>query len=482
MKKMIASVLFSSLITIAFAQDFPGYRAGNYTGVNGVFFNPASIADSRYRFDVNLFSFHTQVGNNQASFRLKNLGETFNSDDLSDKIFSSTAGPSSGTINMDFHGPSVMFNAGNKTSIALTTRARALANVIDMDGKLVNQLSDDVGQDIQFPYSFSSDADMRLVANAWTEFGVSMGRILSDKGKHFFKGGITLKYLGGVGNAYINLARLRGTLNEDVLGDVYLSNSTGRIATGFGGVALSDFDAGNFTNFRNSGFGTDLGLVYEFRPEFESYKIDSNTWMNDRNKYKFKVGFALLDIGSIKYSRDPQSSGSYDVDITGSEQFNLRELADTEIEDYNSFFQSRPQYFTPAAGNAVGSYKVALPTTLQLDVDYHLHRGFYAHLATQIPISSKKEFNSRYFSGFSLTPRYEGRVFGFYLPLNYNSLTKFNAGVSLRVGPMFIGSGSVLSALIGNSKQADFHFGIRFGGLKKKPKSPKVEADSTEGK
>jgi hypothetical protein len=45
---------------------------------------------------------------------------------------------------------------------------------------------------------------------------------------------------------------------------------------------------------------------------------------------------------------------------------------------------------------------------------------------------------------------------------------------------MFIGSGSVLSALIGNSKQADFHFGIRFGGFKKKPKAPKAEAESTE--
>ena len=117
-------------------------------------------------------------------------------------------------------------------------------------------------------------------------------------------------------------------------------------------------------------------------------------------------------------------------------------------------------------------------------VDYHeKEKTLEIEFRTgQLPISSKKEFNSRYFSGFSLTPRYEGRVFGFYLPLNYNSLTKFNAGVSLRVGPMFIGSGSVLSALIGNSKQADFHFGIRFGGLKKKPKSPKAVAESTEEK
>jgi hypothetical protein len=45
---------------------------------------------------------------------------------------------------------------------------------------------------------------------------------------------------------------------------------------------------------------------------------------------------------------------------------------------------------------------------------------------------------------FSVTPRYEGCKF---LSLNYNSLTKFNAGC--------IGSDSVLSTLIGDFKQAD---------------------------
>ena len=55
MKTWMAALAVATALPAA-AQDFPGYRAGNYTGVNGVFFNPANIADSRYRFDVNLFS------------------------------------------------------------------------------------------------------------------------------------------------------------------------------------------------------------------------------------------------------------------------------------------------------------------------------------------------------------------------------------------------------------------------------------------
>jgi hypothetical protein len=56
--------------------------------------------------------------------------------------------------------------------------------------------------------------------------------------------------------------------------------------------------------------------------------------------------------------------------------------------------------------------------------------------------------------------------FGFYLPINYNELTKMNAGAALRVGPMYVGSGSILSALMGKSKQADIYFGFRIGILK----------------
>src|SRR5437868_14219758 len=73
-------------------QDYSGYRSTDYSGVNGVFFNPANISDSRYRYDVNLFSLSTSVGNNQISF---NLGEVTSAQNNS-KFLGSSAGPSSG--------------------------------------------------------------------------------------------------------------------------------------------------------------------------------------------------------------------------------------------------------------------------------------------------------------------------------------------------------------------------------------------------
>lgn len=472
MRKVFFAALLLSVGALCEAQDFAGYRAGNYTGVNGTFFNPANIADSRYRWDFNLFSVSTFVGNNQASFNMENVTKSFNVDSLEEKVMGKNAGPSTGMVSVDLHGPSLMFNVGKKASIALTTRARTIANIIDIEGRLVRELSDQADEG-QFPFSINSRENMRVAVNAWTEFGLSYARVIRDHDQHFLKGGATLKYLAGVANGYVNIANFKGTLEEDnTTEEVFLANTTGRLAAGFGGVRISDFEAGNYTKLQSTGFGVDLGVVYEFRPGHEQYKrstASGEDWRRDRNKYKARVGLALLDIGSIRYDRDWQRSGAYDLDITGSERLSLDELEGVEIDDYNTFFKERPQYFKPVAGSTDATYKVGLPTTLQLNVDYHLRGGLYVNLESQLPLTTgeKTGYDPRYYSSFTLTPRYEGRGFGLYVPVTHNALTSLNIGTSLRLGPLFIGSGSALTALFGHSKQADVHVGLRFGGLQK---------------
>lgn len=54
------------MLMSAYAQhDLAGY----YIGVNGVYSNPANIANSRYRWDVNLLGIGAGVGNNQAQLK-----------------------------------------------------------------------------------------------------------------------------------------------------------------------------------------------------------------------------------------------------------------------------------------------------------------------------------------------------------------------------------------------------------------------------
>lgn len=464
-------IALATLLTLkGYTQDYQGYRSGNYNGVNSVFFNPANIADSRYYFDVHLLSLSTLGANDRASYKLKNFSETFKSENLKGKLFGEKTGPTNGLFNVDIHGPSAMLGIGLKNSIAITSRARIFTNVINFDAKLVDQINNGLVRDPSLPYSFNYDQDMRFSMNAWTEYGASFGRILYDKGKHAIKAGITLKYLAGTANSFININKFRGRLNADQLLELpYLETSSGLINMGFSGAKIAGFGPGRFSKMSGSGFGTDLGFVYEYRPAAnmqttEGVRLDNNY----KNLYKFKFGVSILDLGSILYKKDKNRSADYNINITDLERLYVDELENVDVDEYKSFFDKRPLLFNPVTSDPADEYNVSLPTTLQIEADYLINDGYYINLSSQISLSNNNTnfYNNRAYSGVTLTPRYEDKLIGIYLPVNYNSLTKLNAGLSFRVGPVFFGSGSLFTALFGSSKQADVHFGLRLGELK----------------
>lgn len=470
MRSVLAFSFCLLLTSFLEAQDFPGIRTSNYAGVSTVFHNPANIADSRHRWSFSLFSVSTFVGNDKASFRLKDIGKTLDMDSLKNIVFSSGTGGSNGFVSAVVQGPSLYFNLSKKSAIALTTRARAMTNIIDIDGKLAQELLGE-GNDTGFPYTISSANNMIVNVNGWTEFGVSYAREIMSNGNHYLKGGISLKYLAGAANASIQLNRLNATMNIDLLrNDNYLTNTNGGIGLNFGGINLSDFEPTDLLKFKSTGFGADIGLVYEYRPGNDTaLRNGQGERRRDLNKYKLRVGVSLLDAGSINYERDISRSGGYSIGISPSQRFYLSSLADAGVDGYKDTLNSYPQFFTPDAANSAARYRVATPSTLHLTADYHLHKGFYINLASQLSLinSHTKTESSQYYNSVVLTPRLESKGFGLYVPMMYNSLTQFTAGATLRFGGFFIGSGSVLSAALNNSKAADVFIGFHIGSRQK---------------
>ena len=458
----LVAVLFALLGELsATGQGLPGYSSGNYTGVNGVFTNPANIADSRYRWDFNLFGVALTLGNNKASFRKKDF-DHFDADTIKNRFFSGGDGPVSGAASLTFTGPSLCFNLGKKSAIALTTQSRLMVNIADLDGKLAKQLFDNGDNEVAYPYPIASSQDMVMNVNGYTAFGLTYARVILSDGKNFLKAGLTLKYLAGAMNGYVQINGIHATVGRDEeRREEYLSGASGAVALGFGGVDLNDMSVSDLTDFRSTGFGGDLGLVYEYRP-------DTSRVYGGQNKYKLKIGLSLMDVGSIRYTRDQQRSGSYQVHIPDGERFYLSTLTDAALDDLTDSLNRYPKYFTPE-GSQTSTYKVSLPTTLRLAVDYHLHRSFYVGLAAQAAFtSSRKPANAWEYSAVTLTPRYEGRGIGFFVPMTYSSLSGGTAGLALRLGPLYLGSGSILSAAFGTSRRADAFVGLHFGGLKKK--------------
>ena len=461
----------------ATGQGLPGYSSGNYTGVNGVFTNPANIADSRYRWDLNLLGIGMMLGNNTASFRRKDFYH-FDGDTLEDRFFSGGKGQVSGAAALSLTGPSVFFNLGKKSAIALTSQSRLLVNISDMDAQLGRQLIDNETV-ATYPYDIASNHDMVMSANWYTSFGLTYSRVIYSEGKHFLKAGVTLKYLIGSVNGFAEINGLHTTVGrDDEKQKAYLTGTSGSFAMGFGGANLFNATASDLLDYQGTGFGGDIGFVYEYRP-------DTTRIYGGQNKYKFKIGLSLMDVGSIRYKRDQNRSGNYQIHIPDGQRFYLNTIMDTPLDHITDSLDSYPQYFTPKDGQQASTYKMSLPTTLRLAIDYHLHRSFYVSLAAQAALtSSGNPANSWEYSAATLTPRYEGRGLGLYVPLTYSSLSGGSAGLALRLGPLFFGSGSILSAAFGSSRRADVFFGMHFGGLKskhrvKRVKIPKVKKDSS---
>jgi hypothetical protein len=463
MKKKLKHILVAvaaGLCTSAEAQEMAGFRTDNYNGVNGAFFNPANLAGGPYKVDVNIVGFNFYGGNKNKGFM--GLFSDLNSDTGS---LNNIVGPGTSNsilLNVALHLPSVSYSINERATVAFLARTRMLFDIREFDGDLINSITNQASTSNGYPFTINNNTNMRINANLFSEFGLSGSYVVYNQGNHFIKAGATLKYLAGVSNVYFQMNKLNTTIDADGSGtNPYATNASGSIAVGAGGA---DFDNNFSFGFNASGFGADLGAVYEYRPD---------DLQEETNPYLFKANIALLDIGGIKYTSLPQYSGGYDIGIAANQKFYLDAFNGASITETKSVFDANPQYFKRTAGLNSGSYRVALPRTLQIGGDVRAAERFYvaANLQLAMVNNETKAYNPNSLTSIMVTPRFESRMFAAYLPLSYNNLTKMNIGIGFRAGPVYAGSSGIVTGIFTKAKQLDFYLGFRVGFKHKKGKS-----------
>lgn len=448
----IAACLLGNVL--AHAQEMNGFRTDNYNGVNGAFFNPANIGNSPYKLDIGVFGLNIFAGNKNMDFSFSSFSD-ISSDTNVLNSFIGNGKTNSIMANAQFHLPSIAYRVNEKISIALLLRSRILFSVQDFDGTLINSISSGANNP-SLPYQLNGTTNMRLSANAFSEYAVAGSYVALNEGVHFIKVGATLKYLAGVGNSYLQLDKINATLDTISNGEAVATKASGTIGYGVGGV---DIDDPSFSLAANaSGIGADLGVVYEYRPE---------NLKGANIPYLFKASAALLDLGSINYMVIPKQTAGYTINIPAGQYFDLSKLDD----NYKDTLDKYSNYFTKTS--PVSSYRVSLPRTLQIGLDYRAIKNVFVAANVQLAMNNNetKAYNPRAVNAVTITPRYEGKLLAAYLPINFSNLSKTSIGFGFRAGPLFAGSSSLISMMISNSKQMDVYFGFRFGFKSKKDKS-----------
>ena len=452
MKKNVFLSLFAfASFCTANAQSYLGYTPDNYAGVQSVLYNPASIADSRFKADINLFSISSSVANDLYGVKIFDVFKDGYDFDLEAKKNFSNA--NNGFMNTDIMGPSVMFNIAPKHSLAIYTRARAFMNVLDVNGNVVNELSKDNKTNFDYPVGSPN-----AVGNSWGEFGISYSAVLFQRGEHFLKGGITAKYLQGVANYHLQGTNINLEFQENVLfpeQSQYVSEGTAIYGSSQDFADNSDVEI----NSKSRGFGLDLGLVYEWRPEYSADRADIND-LKEVNKYKLRFGLSVTDLGSMKYADGIRRN--YDLNET---------ITQNEYDNADSFDEFLEDNYDFTAVN--GGVKAYLPTAIHADVDWNIHRKFYLNANADFGVVSKTKLNQNSIANrVSLTPRFESKWFSAYVPISYMDYSKqAQVGLGLRTGVFFIGSGSIISnAISKSSRAADIHLGMKIPIYQKKAK------------
>ncbi len=430
----------------AFAQDhFSGISTSSRVGILNANINPAELTNLSKKFEVNIIGISINAANDKVGFN------DLDSDaDFEELLFSGT-NPINARIDAELNGLGFAMK-WKKWGLAVTSKAYAKFDLVDLDPTIGDAITNN-----NLPLAttlINNQNNQRINGTSYGEIGFSLARKLYETEKHKFSAGVTLKLLFPGSYANFGLSKLDGEITQ-VGADAFLTtNSPATLNIAYSGN-LSD----SFTNFDDysksvfgglNGFSVDLGANYQL--------------LGEDKKYKLNAGLSVRNMGSMTFKGDTNSSTNYSFSTQGNSPLDLSlfENIDSliEVEDIlrdNGYITETPQE---------KDFKVKLPAVLSTYVDLKLVHKLYVTAFLQQKLNDDSGNNQITSPNiFSITPRVSLRYFETYVPITFHEISGTNVGLGFRVGGFYLGTSSLVTALISNSKQGDFYFGSRWAFL-----------------
>lgn len=488
MIKRLIILIFIVFFMDCSAQNFLGLQSSNWAGVNFMYSNPAGLADGKHRQHLNAscFGFSTstnalsletpftfmQLARNKVPSQYKNASggiawssSWFKQDNSTSKKYFNA--------NLEWRGPSLMTRIGKKNAVGFSMRTKFNFSINNIDQKLIDFVVSSIDSGSNEVRSINNNS-FTLNSHAYQEIAGSFARVLMNKESAYLKVGVTGKYLMGIASANITNRGINAEFSagDDTIfinnSDVEVSHSNVDYLDKFSNNGIGSFLLPNFRNINGSGLGFDVGAIFEWRPRLTD-PITSN------NRYLFKAGMSLLDIGSISIKQNLtkySASNLNRVVFSGDSAF-----ASAFVQGTDSGLAYLKRYAQNNLNYKKGSstYLVNLPMTLSVQLDYNVFKWFYVGANWNQSLVSKKAVAFRRPSSVSLIPRFETRGLEFAMPvLVYDDYQQFGLGFFTRIGPVYLGSDNLIKSLSGNSINGiDFYFGVSTGISAKRSKKKK---------
>jgi hypothetical protein len=181
-------------------------------------------------------------------------------------------------------------------------------------------------------------------------------------------------------------------------------------------------------------------------------------------KYKLNVGLSIRNIGSMTFDDENNRTSNYKLSIQGTQSLNLNQFENIDSLKEIEAILVNSGFLT--SETSTKDFKVNLPTTLNLYADLKVFSKLYISAFIQKNMNDNNKNDQITSQNITtITPRINIGFFEAYIPMSNSDVSGFTTGVGFRLGGFYLGSNSVVTAFLNDSKQADVYTGFRWGFL-----------------
>ena len=354
--------------------------------------------------------------------------------------------------NVKVLGPAVMVQAGKHT-FALSTFFRSVnsGNNIPYEVPIImyEEISYEPYHNINFVENNYSFATL-----TWSEIDLSYAYDFFDQYENRLTFGATVKGLFGHEGGYVSINNVDFVIKDKK--SVQFNN----LDAEFGYSLPVDYQTSEILLdplTKGYGFGVDLGFVFTKKKSSFAPYHEKKLCARPYSDYKYRIGLSLIDIGSITFKENAEKHSFDNVGL-------YWEGFDTiHYDGIHRIVQSYSKAFYGDTGTSYVSdkIKIALPTTVSLQFDYHIHKDFYLAAIWNQPV--KYQPNQVYQPSLvAIIPRYENRMIGVSVPVSLFNYQKPAIGLALRIYSFTIGTENMATWMgFSDFTGMDFYFSLK---------------------
>ena len=432
---IVSAILFLGIFFPVAAQNYHAIHGSSYAGSLGMGNNPSSILSTPYSWDLTLAGLQVTNTTNIITihdFSLlspsKNSSYSINQGDFARN------GRTSANLNL----LNARIALDRRTSIGFGVNIRALGRVRTEPFNYNDTLGS--VRDFFTINPTNRPLEGKFIGSNWIEIFGTYARTVWDRPDSRLNAGFTIKASRGLSGAFASAENIRFQSHSQA-NNTYYTLTNGSVNYGYS----SNFDqlddkqnthenARQFLSYTEGGASFDLGAELLIKSgAIPTYDED------DYYDYEWKVGVSLLDVGANQYKYGAESAVAYGIKpgLTDS-ALEQKFVHVNSLAQANDSLQTIVQNFN----TLTGKFTVLNPTRLVINVDRFLSGAFYfnAELSLNLsPLAGNKYYHVEEINLLTLTPRWETKNLGVYLPIQLNAAGNFWVGGAFKAGPLLLG-------------------------------------------